>query len=64
MPTFKISKSKKLFFYQKGLNKAFSDIMEHQVSLRKFSKYNNIDFSILRRYNCRAKNPKNMIVVL
>jgi len=43
MPTFKISKSKTLFVYQEGLNKALSDVMEHQISLRKFSEYNNIE---------------------
>jgi len=43
MPTFKISKSKKRFFYQEGVNKALSDVMEHQISLRKYSKYNNIN---------------------
>jgi len=44
MPTFKISKSKKRFFYQEGVNKALSDVMEHQISLRKYSKYNNINW--------------------
>jgi len=44
MPTFKISKSKNLFFYQEGFNKVLSDVMEHQLSLRKFSEYNNIEW--------------------
>jgi len=43
MPTFKISNSKKQFFYQEHLNEALSDVMEHYNGLRKFSKYNNID---------------------
>jgi len=43
IPTFKITKSKIRFFYQEGLHKALSDVMEHQISLRKFSEYNNID---------------------
>jgi len=40
MPTFKISKSKRGLFYQEDLNKALSDVMKHQISLRKPSKGN------------------------
>jgi len=43
MPSFKITKSKKRFFYQEGLNKALSNVMEHQISLPKFSEYYSID---------------------
>jgi len=43
MLAFKISKSKKRFFYQEGLNKALSDVMKHQINLQKFSEYNNVD---------------------
>jgi len=41
MPTFKISKCKNDCL--EGLNKALSDVTEHQISLRKSSKDNNID---------------------
>jgi len=35
MPTFKISKKANIdFFYQEGLNKAFSHVIEHQISLQ------------------------------
>ena len=41
MTTFKISKCKNDCL--EGLNKAVSDVTEHQISLRKSSKDNNID---------------------
>jgi len=56
MPTLKITKNKN-DFYQEGLNKALSDVMEHQISLRKFSEY-------IILTGCRPKNPKNKVVVL
>jgi len=43
MPTFKITKIKKDFFYQEGPNKALNDVVEHPISLPKFSEYYNID---------------------
>jgi len=44
MPTFQISKNKKRFFCQEGLNKPLSDVMEHQISPLIFSKYNNVEY--------------------
>jgi len=44
MPTFKVSQSKKNCFIKKGLNKALNDMMEHNASLQKASKDNNIDW--------------------
>ena len=40
MPTFKINKSKKGLFYQEGIDKALSDVMEHHIVCRKLPKYN------------------------
>ena len=62
MPTFKISKRKKRFFYQEGLNKWLNVVMEHQFSLRKFSEYNNID--CVSHIDIGPKKTKNEVVVL
>jgi len=53
LPTVKISNSKKGLFYQEGLNKALSDWMDHNMSLRKASKDNDID---LVSYAIRPKS--------
>jgi len=41
-PSFKKGRSEKGLFYQEGINKALSDMMEHHVNLRKVCTCNNI----------------------
>jgi len=43
MPSLKISRSEKGLFYQEGINKALSDVVEHHVSLPKDCICNSID---------------------
>jgi len=50
----KLVNAKKTIVYQEGLNKALSDVTEHQISLRKSSKHN----TVILTYVDRFKNQK------
>jgi len=51
----------KTIVYLEGLNKALGDVMEYQISLRKSSKDNNIDWM---SYVDRFKKPQKKVVIL
>jgi len=62
MSSFKTSKSKKRFFYQEGLTKALSDVMEYHISLQTFSEYDSID--LVSYIDMGPKTQKDKVVVL